>query len=106
MGKIPWRRTWQPTPAFLPGEFHGQRSLAGYSPQSHKESDTTERLSTLHSLCGNSPLETYVPKGNSFCSLMDKTPLRLTGLVVQLVSVFVCVCPHRFCAKSKKYTSP
>ena len=40
--KIPWRRKWQPTPAFLPGKFHGQRSLAGYSPWSHKESDTTE----------------------------------------------------------------
>ena len=31
-GKIPWRRKWQPTPVFLPGKFHGQRSLAGYSP--------------------------------------------------------------------------
>ena len=30
--KIPWRRAWQPTPIFLPGESHGQRSLAGYSP--------------------------------------------------------------------------
>ena len=30
--KIPWRREWQPTPVFLPGELHGQRSLAGYSP--------------------------------------------------------------------------
>ena len=33
---------WQPTPVFLPGEFHGQRNLAGYSPWGHKESDTTE----------------------------------------------------------------
>ena len=32
MGKIPWRRTWQPTPGFLPGKSHGQRSLVGYSP--------------------------------------------------------------------------
>ena len=31
VGKIPWRRTWQPTPVFLPGESHGQRSLVGYS---------------------------------------------------------------------------
>ena len=31
--KVPWRRKWQPTPAFLPGRFHGQRSLEGYSPQ-------------------------------------------------------------------------
>ena len=30
--KIPWRRAWKPTPVFLPGESHGQRSLAGYSP--------------------------------------------------------------------------
>ncbi|XP_043775896.1 acyl-coenzyme A thioesterase 2, mitochondrial-like isoform X3 [Cervus elaphus] len=41
-----WRRKWQPTPVFLPGTFEGQRSLAGYSPWGHKESDTTERLST------------------------------------------------------------
>ena len=33
---MPWRRKWQPTPVFLPGEFHGQRSLAGYSPWGHK----------------------------------------------------------------------
>ena len=41
-GKIPWRRAWQPTPVFLPGEPEGQRSLAGYSPWGRKESDTTE----------------------------------------------------------------
>ena len=40
--KIPWRRAWQPTPVFLPGESRGQRSLAGYSPQSHKELDMTK----------------------------------------------------------------
>ena len=32
VGKIPWRKAWQPTPIFLPGESQGQRSLAGYSP--------------------------------------------------------------------------
>ena len=36
VGKIPWRRKWQPTPGFLPGEPHGQMSLAGYSPWSHR----------------------------------------------------------------------
>ena len=40
--KIPWRRAWQPTPVFLPGESHGQRSFMGYSPQGHKELDMTE----------------------------------------------------------------
>ena len=38
----PRRRKWQPTPVFLPGKSYGQRSLAGYSPWGHKESDTTE----------------------------------------------------------------
>ena len=42
--KVPWRRTWQPTLVFLPGEVHGQRSLAGCSLCGHKELDMTERL--------------------------------------------------------------
>ena len=37
VGKISWKRAWQPIPVFLPGEFHGQRSLVSYSPWSHKE---------------------------------------------------------------------
>ena len=45
--KIPWRREWLPTPVFLPGEFHGQRSLAGYSPWGCKELDMNERLTLL-----------------------------------------------------------
>ena len=44
VGKISWRRKWQPTPVFLPGKTHGRRSLIGYSPQGHKGSDTTEWL--------------------------------------------------------------
>ena len=47
VGRIPWSRKWLPTPAFLHGESHGERSLAGYSPWGHKELDTTEKL-TLH----------------------------------------------------------
>ena len=42
----PLEKGMAPSPVFLPGEFHGQRSLAGYSPWGRKESDTTERLST------------------------------------------------------------
>ena len=41
-GKSLRKREWLPTPVFLPGEFHGHRSLVGYSPWGHKESDTTE----------------------------------------------------------------
>ena len=37
-----WEREWKPTPVFLPGKSHGQRGLVGYSPQGHKESDTSE----------------------------------------------------------------
>ena len=44
--KITWRRTCQPTPVFFPGKSHGQRSLVGYSPWGHKESDTTEQMNT------------------------------------------------------------
>jgi len=42
--KISWRTKWLSTPVFLPGEFHGQRNLVGYSPRHHKDSDTTEKL--------------------------------------------------------------
>ena len=42
LGKSPWKRERQLTPVFLPGEFHGQRSLAVYSPWGHKEQDMTE----------------------------------------------------------------
>ena len=43
VGKVPWRRKWQSAPVFLPGKFHGQRSLAGYSPLGHKELNMTEQ---------------------------------------------------------------
>ena len=46
--KSPWRREWQPTPVFLPGESHGQSSLVGYSPSGQKESDMT-KLMDAHS---------------------------------------------------------
>ena len=46
VGKIPWSSKWQLTLVFLPGKFHGERSLAGCSPWGHKESDMTEQLST------------------------------------------------------------
>ena len=46
--KIPWRRAQQPTPVFLPGESHGQRSLAGYGPHGHKESERTKVRPCMH----------------------------------------------------------
>ena len=47
VGKMPWRREWQPTPVFSPGESHGQRSLAGYSPRGHRELDVMKWLALL-----------------------------------------------------------
>ena len=50
LGRFPWRENgWPPTPVFLPGESHGQRSLAGYSPWGHTKSDTT--IATWHTQC-------------------------------------------------------
>ena len=48
VGTIPWQREWLPSPAFWPGEFHGQRRLAGYGPWGRKGSDTTEQISHIH----------------------------------------------------------
>ena len=48
VGKIPWKRAWQPSPVFLPREFLEQRSLVGYSPQGHKGLDMTEATSHTH----------------------------------------------------------
>ena len=48
--KIPWTRAWPPTPVFLPGESHGQRSLVGCRPWGRKESDVAERLTHNHHL--------------------------------------------------------
>ena len=61
VGKILWRRAWQPTPVFLPGESFGQRSLVSYSPWGCKESDTPE--ATYHA---------HTPEGST---LMGRKPL-------------------------------
>ena len=66
LGRFPWRRKWQPTPVFLPGESHGRRNLVGYSPQGCKESDTTSlslSLSLPLASPGHRPT-TYLPFSN------------------------------------------
>ena len=47
VGKIPWRRQWQPTPVFLPGKSHGQRNLGRYSPWGCRELDTAEHSNMI-----------------------------------------------------------
>ena len=49
--RFPWRREWLCIPIFLPGEFHGQRSLVGYNPWAHKGSNTTEGLTLTFFPC-------------------------------------------------------
>ena len=53
VGKISWRRKWHPTPVFLPGKSHRQRTLVGYNPWGRKESNTTERLRFTSSSLGH-----------------------------------------------------
>ena len=58
--EISWRRKWQPTPVFLPGEIHGQRSLAGCSPWDRKELNTNQLLSLFHVNWSPLPLLTWI----------------------------------------------
>ena len=62
VGNIPWSRKWQPALVFLPGKSHGQRSLAGCSPQGCKQSDTTERRVSVSSVY---EVEVVGPRGHS-----------------------------------------
>ena len=59
VGKIPWRRKWQPTPVFLPGESHGQRSLVGYSPWSLRVGYNLATKSTHSSVFGGELIQTW-----------------------------------------------
>ena len=77
-GIIQWRRKWQPTPVFLPGESQGQRSLVGYSPWSRKESDTTKWLTHTHTHTHNG-LESIVQSAHFSHSVMSDS-LRPHGL--------------------------
>ena len=63
-GKIPWSKKWQPPPVFLPGKFHGQRTLVGYCPLGRKEWDMTEQLST-HSYIHKADSLSYTAETNT-----------------------------------------
>ena len=60
VGKIHWRRAWQPTPVFLAGESHGQRSLGGCSPYGRIELDTTEAC--VHTVSFSCHASHYIPR--------------------------------------------
>ena len=66
--KIPQRRKWQPTPVYLPGKYHGCRSLVGYSPRGRKELDTTERLNFHFQLSDHFRLPKWCSGQESACN--------------------------------------
>ena len=74
--KIPWRRKWQPSPIFLSGEFHGQRSLAGYSPWDQKESNTVE-----HTRITTPPPPHLYSQPNTYSEFLDSRVLIVFSLV-------------------------
>ena len=78
--KIPWRRKWQPTPAFLPGESHGQKSLVVYNPCSHKEWDTTELWSKQNRHISDFTRQCYFDLVNSESLSVVSDSLQLHGL--------------------------
>ena len=69
--KIPWKREWLPTPIFLPGEFHGQKSLVGYRPWDGKDLDMSERLSLSLFLMTQAG-RTLIYLWERFCLLISK----------------------------------
>ena len=87
IGKIIRRRKWQPTPVFLPGESHGQRSLLGYNPWSHKETDTIEHpcmddnYQLLSSWCFCSIYQ-FSPLAQSCPTLCDPMDCKMPGFPV------------------------
>ena len=85
VGKIPWRRAWQPAPVFLPGESHGQRSRGGYSPQGHKELDGTEVTQHACMTVWSGPKANYMVKNSECYSWKDKgSPIQSELLISQM----------------------
>ena len=79
VGKVPWRRAWQPTPVFLLRESHGQRSLAGCSPLGHKESNTTEQLNN-NSLQKCTTIHPF-PVGHLVCGPLLQQPWQTNAVL-------------------------
>ena len=94
--KIPWRRKWQPTPVFLAGKSHGQRSLAGYNPWGGEELDTTEhkltwRTAGLRQFSTDHKLPLFPQKNQSFTYL---------AILEEDVADFSCYASMRFVGPS------
>ena len=103
VGKIPWRRQWQPTLVLLPGKFHGLRSLVGYSPWGRKEPDTTERL---HFHFSSYVLELLLPVLGLFCvsSSLSHIFYIISGLLSRCISPGLIFCSTVLCQEFISHT--
>ena len=98
------RRTWQPTPVFLPRESHGQRSLGGCSPWGSKMSDATEQLSTAHySTC---PLQHYLPQPRYGNDLSGHQWMKMRYIQSSISILRALVPGHPVGTKINKWLSP
>ena len=88
--KIPWRRKWKPTPVFLPGKSHEQRSLMGYSPWAHKESDTqfSSVTQSCPTLCDS--MDHSMPGFPVHHQLLELTQSMSMDLVLPLNHLILC----------------
>ena len=88
-----WRRKWQPTPVFLPGESHGQRSLVGYGPWGRRELDTTQRLSITHSVLSTFLYLTWFDSRLPITVITSRLWMGLSGGSVNGISLFLLTGP-------------
>jgi len=102
VGKIPWRRERLPTSVFLPGKFHGQRVLAGYSPWSCKELDMAEQLTLTYLMlrmlstfsCANLPL-IYFPWWSVYLNLCSFFLIELFNFSLLNFENYLCILDTR-----------
>ena len=106
VGKIPWRRKWQPTPLLLPGKSHGWRSLVDYSPWGLKGSDVTDRLHLCTSARGSpQPVIRNSGAGKTFVVRFPSTVPRGNRMKSDSLSCFpdsiqLCSLPYRFALRA------
>ena len=105
IGKITWRRKEQPIPVFLPGEFHGQKSLVGYSPWGRKESGKTEWLTNIdiwrgYSICKYINLKLLI----LYFKIVIMSFKVLSWLVIYLYWWY-CLCQSKYCSSLAHWSS-
>ena len=97
LGKIPWRREWQPTPEFLPRESHGQRRLVGHSPWSHKELAMSEHVHWVQPWCCTTHPWAYFRPNNLYLPFPQPCMAALLPLLITTCLFSVSVGLLLFC---------